>query len=1436
MSYTKFWRCAVKRVFVLSVFFAATLIPLKGEVFADPDDGATRASDPTAQAYLTINTAEAIEVAVTPGVFNSASSTVVIGTNNFTGYTMAFSTVNANTDLVHTQDSSATIPTITLPSGRDSILASEFSGAEYGYSLNGTDYMPVVNDVVKTGSRGTDSFGLTIGVLTETNTLAGDYERTLTITAVANAPSVAITYDQNTTDTVINMPAQDEFTLSNNTITVSGKTPVRDGYDFLGWEDSATNEIFMPSDTFTADPTIANVRILTAIWELQCTGICYDGNGDDGTGSMAAQNVAAGDTATLRAPNFRKPGYGFLGWNTKADGTGILYGPNETISVTQPVRLWLYATWIAPEQGVTLQTFNKEVEPYSSYEKGTVIALRDERDGNVYAVAKLADENWWITENLRLNPSDANTTITTTNSNNPSSSFVQELETTYKGQDISPWKTCSVSDANCYNQISYSADFINMSNQSSPSSMQLNTAWYSYGVLYNWYTANGGGSGDICPAGWHLPTGGNGEFRNLDLALGGNGESRGGANVSANWRKAPYNFTYAGYIDGTSSWTTGSNGNYWSSTPGYRLVIYNDNLRPGTDSWYMGRGHSVRCIANSSVNYTLSYDANQGTGAPSSQSGTTVLHYYNFTISNSAPTRSGYNFLGWSTDSSATAADYQSGATITVHENTTLYAVWEKICNGVCYVGNSDDGTGTMPDQTPNFDSTARLWAPNFSKPGYGFAGWNTEPDGTGTMYGPNEKITMPASGKIWLYAIWVESTGTLQGFDCNTLASGAVTALADTRDNQTYAVAKLADGKCWMTENLRLNPQDANTTIDSTNTNNPSSGFVSTIANNYKGNESVTTWNTCNYASASCFNQVSFSSANINRGYTASPTTNNQTTSWYAYGMLYNWYTATTGYGTYNMGSGTTAGDICPTGWHLPHGKTGNDLEVLSNALADAGVANSWKSYPNNFVLNGYYYGANTTNRNSFGYYWTATAFNPGYNSSHNITIYGNSDEAVYNTFNRSNGAAVRCLVEPTSTFTLSYDANGGEGEPVDQSATDIFTGHTFTISSTAPTRSGYGFLGWSTDSSATAADYQPSGNITVTDTETTLYAVWEELGIVYHGNGDDGIGTMDKRAAEPNSEVMLDASNFSRPGYGFAGWNTKSDGTGTLYGPNQTITMPGNGKLDFYAHWVASAGDLQSFDCSTLTAGAITALTDTRDNQTYAVSKLADGKCWMIENLRLDLSNASITITANNTNSSDSTFITAANNHPASTDSWCAASNSTCNNQIVYSNNNITRADADARYSYGVYYNWYTATAGNGLYETVTRDAIGDICPAGWHLPTGAESSSPEFGALSNALGGYTNANGAAWNMNNSTTPTGTEMSKILRTAPNNFIYSGVYSSGSSGSLIRDRGIKGYYWTTRAFGSYGARLLLIDNIEVNPGTATDSKYEGGPVRCLAN
>ena len=77
-------------------------------------------------------------------------------------------------------------------------------------------------------------------------------------------------------------------------------------------------------------------------------------------------------------------------------------------------------------------------------------------------------------------------------------------------------------------------------------------------------------------------------------------------------------------------------------------------------------------------NITLTYDANEGSGAPGPETKKVEIgKSATFTVSTMEPTRENYTFKGWSTNKNATPAEYKGGDSITINENTTLYAVWE---------------------------------------------------------------------------------------------------------------------------------------------------------------------------------------------------------------------------------------------------------------------------------------------------------------------------------------------------------------------------------------------------------------------------------------------------------------------------------------------------------------------------------------------------------------------------------------------------------------------------------------------------------------------------------------------------------------------------------------------------------------------------------------
>ncbi|MBQ3353127.1 BspA family leucine-rich repeat surface protein, partial [Candidatus Saccharibacteria bacterium] len=130
--------------------------------------------------------------------------------------------------------------------------------------------------------------------------------------------------------------------------------------------------------------------------------------------------------------------------------------------------------------------------------------------------------------------------------------------------------------------------------------------------------------------------------------------------------------------------------------------------------------------------------------------------------------------------------------------------------------------------------------------------------------------------------------------------------------------------------------------------------------------------------------------------------------------------------------------------------------------------------------------------------------------------------------------------------------------------------------------------------------------------------------------------------------------------------------------------------------------------------------------------------------------------------------------------------------------------------------------------------------LCPTGWRLPTGgnkarieADDNNEFWNLIVDELNGGTNPA----NYSSSTAPyyngsaEAGPVDKLIRSYPNNFLYSGYVGSGS----VYNRGSYGYYWSSSANGSYNAYSLYFNSTGVGPGTNYNGKYNGLSVRCIA-
>ncbi len=252
---------------------------------------------------------------------------------------------------------------------------------------------------------------------------------------------------------------------------------------------------------------------------------------------------------------------------------------------------------------------------------------------------------------------------------------------------------------------------------------------------------------------------------------------------------------------------------------------------------------------------------------------------------------------------------------------------------------------------------------------------------------------------------------------------------------------------------------------------------------------------------------------------------------------------------------------------------------------------------------------------------------------------------------------------------------------------------------------------------------------------------------------------------------------------------------------------------------------------------------LIDKRDNKPYYVKKLADGNCWMDQNLDLDLgtpsttpnsTNTTMTLTNELTDLNTKTTWTPPYNTQLSTGTDWAQDASDGAKSFTFNDNgtvSVKTGGTDGRYwngtssytttgnlrnHFGNYYNWPAATAGTGT-DSIATDGtnVGDsICPKGWQLPQNTGTKS--FNNLIRTVYGIS--------------ATDTDASVIAE--PLHFIRSGGYRR-SDGTLV-NQGTNGDFRSATAKSVTNAYSLYFYSGHLDP-QHNGSKGYGLSVRCIA-
>ena len=188
---------------------------------------------------------------------------------------------------------------------------------------------------------------------------------------------------------------------------LQANTFARADYTFTGWntksDGSGTSYTDKQSLTLSGETTSLT---LYAQWQKNIvkTEISFASNG--GTGTMSAQIFTEGESQNLFANTFIRNGYNFIGWNTRADGSGTSYADKQSLTLTEAVPLTLYAQWYQAE--IASYFLIPNLDTLNLYKDSNTIVKEDllgesvtleecfdqvaDEDGNLYFSYKNEDE------------------------------------------------------------------------------------------------------------------------------------------------------------------------------------------------------------------------------------------------------------------------------------------------------------------------------------------------------------------------------------------------------------------------------------------------------------------------------------------------------------------------------------------------------------------------------------------------------------------------------------------------------------------------------------------------------------------------------------------------------------------------------------------------------------------------------------------------------------------------------------------------------------------------------------------------------------------------------------------------------------------------------------------------------------------------------------
>ena len=592
-------------------------------------------------------------------------------------------------------------------------------------------------------------------------------------------------------------------------------------------------------------------------------------------------------------------------------------------------------------------------------------------------------------------------------------------------------------------------------------------------------------------------------------------------------------FTRTGYS--FSGWNTAPDGSGTACTDGKKVK----NLTAGT---------AITLYAQwKARTYTVKYSANGGTGAMDSIGATYDVP---FALSANTFTRTGYTFNGWNTSYRGTGTAYSDGETVqnlATSGTKLLYAQWAPNSYEIAFDANG--GVGEMENQSMRYGVSAALKKNAFTRTGYTFVSWNTEPDGSGTAYASGKSVSSLATeGTVTLYAQWKANTYTIK-YAANS-GSGSMAAQTLTYDlsGVLSANAYTRTGYSFTGWNTAANGSGVPFFDTQTVVNLAVSGTVTMYAQ----------WSPNAYEIVFDANGGVGEMENQSMTYGIYATIPKSAFTRKGYSCA-SWNTEPDGSGTTCI-AGRSARNLAPSGTVTLYAQWKANtytIKYVSNG-GSGSMAAQKATYDLPIVLSTHIY-------TRTGY--TFTGWNTAADGS-GLPFF--DDQTVLNL--AASGTVSLYAQWSPNPYEIAFDANGGTGEMENQPMT---YGVYAVISKSAFTREGYTCASWNTapDGSGTTYIAGRSAKNLAPGGTATLYAKWKPntITVVFYAN--KGTGTMSSQKLTYDVPANLNENQFTREGYTFTGWNTKADGTGTAYTDAQAVeNIALSGTVKLYAQWKQS------------------------------------------------------------------------------------------------------------------------------------------------------------------------------------------------------------------------------------------------------------------------